>query len=213
MIILVNGFKHCKLYFLFDEPCILRSCANRFLPNMAPARLLFQLRKHTVLYTTLHYFCNKGDFKIIYVASIGVYDCLHWTKLMSLGKMRWYLPGCLILAGWAVQSSLLGRLFPGNSLETSRKGAVFVSTAHRQDPAGWKWSRLESHLGEQNKGDLPLAHLGRKTQTANLNQASLDMNSFSHLRSWVDQTNTSWRNSLGDQLQVLFLIPHTNTHS
>ena len=127
------------VFFIWWVFCILRSCANRFLPNMAPARLLFQLRKHTLLYTTLQYFCNKGDFKIIYVASIGVCNCLHWTKLMSLGKMRWYLPGCLILAGWAVQS--LRRLFPGNSLETSRKGAVFASTAQSQDPAGWKWSR------------------------------------------------------------------------
>ena len=161
---------------------------------MAPARLLFQLRKHTLLYTTLQYFCNKGDFKIIYVASIGVCNCLHWTKLMSLGKMRWYLPGCLILAGWAVQSSLLEATFSWEFVGNESKGGGFCQHCAEPRPGGVKMvSRVLRVILESRIGRLRLAHLGRKTQTANLNQASLDMNSFSHLRSWVDQTNTSWR--------------------
>ena len=131
----------------------MRSCANRFLPNMAPARLLFQLRKHTLLYTTLQYFCNKGDFKIIYVASIGVCNCLHWTKLMSLGKMRWYLPGCLILAGWAVQSSLLEATFSWEFVGNESKGGGFCQHCAPPRPGGVKMVSLvlrvilESRIG------------------------------------------------------------------
>ena len=136
----------------------MRSCANRFLPNMAPARLLFQLRKHTVLYTTLHYFCNKGDFKIIYVASIGVYDCLHWTKLMSLGKMRWYLPGSLYSGRMGrPKQPAWGDFFLGIRWKRVERGRFLPALCTTKNLRGENGlARLESHLGEQNRATYRL---------------------------------------------------------
>ena len=133
----------------------MRSCANRFLPNMAPARLLFQLRKHTLLYTTLQYFCNKGDFKIIYVASIGVCNCLHWTKLMSrcdgicLGALSWQ--------DGPTKAACLGDFFLGIRWKRVERGRFLPSLCRAKTRRGENGlARLESHLGEQNRATYRL---------------------------------------------------------
>ena len=124
MIILVNGFKDYKLYFLFDGSFVF--CAVVPIDSFQIWLRLVSCSNSVNTLCCIQ-LCNIFATKetIIYIASIGVCNCLHWTKLMSLGKMRWYLPECLILAGWAVQGGLLGATFSWEFVGNESKGGGF----------------------------------------------------------------------------------------